>query len=378
MKIVAIITLNGYINYGNRLQNFALQSIMEEYGFYVETIWVDQTKITTKLSFIDKIRYIGKKSIYDIFLKISNKLWVVFHCDEVNMAYSIRTEMFKKFTEDYIKETEFYISDESIPNDLASKYDYFIVGSDQVWNPQFTFGSPIYFLTFAPKEKRIAYSASFGIDAIPPEYEARFKEWIEGMNCLSVREEAGAKIISKLTGREAVVLVDPTMMLDKNDWLKISKESIYKPTKKFLCTYFLGSTYDLHKNEITKISVDNDLELVNLGSLYDLKRYSEGPSEFLDYIASCELFLTDSFHGAIFSILFNKPFIVFDRIGNMPSMSSRIETLLSKFKLEHRKWERVMETGNYFEVDFSHVKPILEKERKKAYEYLKNALKIKD
>ena len=109
-----------------------------------------------------------------------------------------------------------------------------------------------------------------------------------------------------------------------------------------------------------------------------MKRYSEGPSEFLDYIASCELFLTDSFHGAIFSILFNKPFVVFDRIGNMPSMSSRIETLLSKFKLEHRKWERVMETGNYFEVDFSHVKPILEKERKKAYEYLKNALKIKD
>lgn len=378
MDRIAIITLNGYVNYGNRLQNFALQNILQRYGFNVETLLVKQMNEDNRMSSRYIVRILKLKFNINIFNKIINKLWLIFHYKEANKSSLLRTKIFKKFTENYINETEFNISDDNIPNDLFSMYDYFVTGSDQVWNPNFTSGSPIYFLTFVPRKKRIAYAASFGIDSIPLEYEARFKEWIEEMNHLSVREEAGARIIRELTGREAVVLIDPTMMLDKNDWLRISKESIYKPSKKFICTYFLGGTYELHKKEITKISVDNEMELVNLGSIYDLKRYSDGPSEFLDYIASCELFLTDSFHGAIFSILFKKPFVVFDRIGNMPSMSSRVETLLSKFKLEGRKWERVMKTRDYFDVDFSQVHLILEAERKKAYEYLNHALNIKD
>lgn len=379
MKI-GLVTILDYNNYGNRLQNYAVQQIILSFDSGIETIKVisnieKKSKICLIINLSNQIANIGiLKFIGKIISRMINKIYIIRN----KKALEIRLDNFIKFTKENILETNFEISNSDLPVDLNNKYDYFITGSDQVWNPTFKRFSNLDFLTFAPKEKRIAYAASFGIDSIPLEYEARFKEWIGGMNHLSVREEAGARIIRELTGREAAVLIDPTMMLDKNDWLRISKESIYKPSKKFICTYFLGGTYELHKNEITKISVDNDMELVNLGSIYDLKRYSDGPSEFLDYIASCELFLTDSFHGAIFSILFKKPFVVFDRIGNMPSMSSRVETLLSKFKLEGRKWERVMKTRDYFEVDFSHVHLILEAERKKAYRYLNHALNIKD
>lgn len=379
MKI-GLVTILDYNNYGNRLQNYAVQQIILSLGSDVETIKVisnteKKSKICLIINISNQIADIGIfKFIEKIISRMINKIYIISN----KKALRIRLDNFIKFTKENILETNFEISNRDVPIDLNNKYDYFITGSDQVWNPTFKRFSNLDFLTFAQREKRIAYAVSFGIDSIPLEYKARFKVWIEEMCCLSVREEAGAKIIKQLTGREAVVLIDPTMMLDKNDWLKISKESPNKPKNKFLCTYFLGGAYESYKKEITKFSSDSKLELINLNCINDLKRYSEGPSEFLDYIASCELLLTDSFHGAIFSILFNKPFVVFDRIGKAPTMSSRIETLLSKFKLEDRKWEKVMKTGDYFEVDFSHVQLILEAERNKAYEYLKHALNIKD
>lgn len=238
--------------------------------------------------------------------------------------------------------------------------------------------SEIDFLTFAPSEKRIAYSPSFGVSSIPAEHKENFKKWIDGMNFLSVREDTGAEIIKELTDRESTVLIDPTMMLNKEHWLNISKENIYKPEGQYLCTYFLGETFELHKKTIYKIAELKNLEVVNLGSLYDLDRYSVDPSEFLDYIACSALFMTDSFHGAIFSIIFEKPFIVFDRVGKLPSMNSRIDTLLTKFNLIDRKWESVKQSQDYFGVDFSHTGPIFEYERSKAFNYLKNALNIED
>jgi len=195
---------------------------------------------------------------------------------------------------------------------------------------------------------------------------------------LSVREEAGAKIIKELTGRDAVVLVDPNLMLTKEQWLLISKTAIHKPNKPYLLTYFLGGICPENKEKIYSIARDKNLEVVNLEDLEDEVRYVADPAEFLDYINSSAIVFTDSFHGTVFSILFEKPFVVFDRIDNIQSMSSRIDTLLSKFKLDSRKWENVKNTDDIFNIDFSHVPEILEFERKKAIDYLKNALEVKD
>ncbi|SFF09044.1 polysaccharide pyruvyl transferase family protein [Trichococcus pasteurii] len=372
MKKIGLVTIVDYTNYGNRLQNYAAQQVLESIGFDVTTIInkPDERKDEqTKRNLFEKIKgssltELNKKMIHRINRKRNQK------------ALEKKSESFKVFTKKNIKESDFTITDNSVPEDLNKNFDYFVVGSDQVWNPIFRKGSTIDFLTFAPKNKRIAYAPSFGISEIPESYREKYRKWILEFEHLSVREDAGAKIIEDMTNRKALVIVDPTLMLKKEEWLAASKVSKLKPEKPFLLTYFLGELSKEIKDLINSISIDNDLEIVKLGSYEEIKRYATDPGEFIDYINSSSIFLTDSFHGVVFSVLLEKPFVVFNRIGEEPSMNSRIDTLLSKFKLDNRKWENVKQTRKYFNVDFTHTEPILIDERNKAYKYLKNALEI--
>ena len=372
---VAIMTINDYLNYGNRLQNYAVQEVLKKLGAEPTTIIN-----TTKHKNIDRNEYsVNKyiKKLNDIGINgiMRKVIFKVKRIDEEKLK-SQKKNNFKKFSKLYINESEFEIDMNNIPTEIGRHFEYFITGSDQVWNPNFIRFSELDFLTFVPEEKRIAYAPSFGVSSIPADYKEDFKKWIGGMNSLSVREDAGAKLIKDLTGRTAEVLVDPTIMISRENWLNISRVSPLKPKNAYLCTYFLGDTYEAHKNSIFQIAKSKNLEVVNLGNLYDVDKYSIDPSEFLDFIASSELFMTDSFHGAIFSIIFERPFIVFDRVGKLPSMNSRIDTLLTKFNLMDRKWESVKQSQDYFGADFSHTGPIFEYERSKAYSYLKNALDI--
>lgn len=373
MKKVAILTLNGYFNYGNRLQNYALQETLKSLGFNVDTI-INNRKTGNRRKITTRINNLTKLSPKQLCYKAKNKFWRKINKDNIIK----RTKVFKAFTYDYIKETDYTISKNNIPKDLSNKYDYFVVGSDQVWNPQNLGGSSIYFLTFAPKHKRIAYAPSFGVSEIKPEYIERYKKWISGMHRLSVREDDGAKIIKELTGKDAPVLVDPTLLLTKKQWLSISKEADNKPKGKYMLTYFLGGIPPNYKKQIRDIIRKNNLEIRNLGDIREKETYITGPSEFIDYINSCSILCTDSFHGAAFSILMGKPFIVYERMGTSLSMFSRINTLLNKFDLNCRKAENIKTDRDVFNIDYSHVPSIFERERQRSIDYLKEALNIKD
>lgn len=373
MKKVAILTLNGYFNYGNRLQNYALQEAIRGLGFEVETIINNTTHIinSKKAEKIRKYEIIKDKNVKDIYKLVNKKLINSLYGNELNKK---RTQIFKDFSKQYINETEYTISINNIPKDLSNRYDYFVTGSDQVWNPNFRKGSPIDFLTFAPKEKRISYAASFGVSYIPEEYKERYRKWLFGMNRLSVREEAGAEIIKELTGRETTVVLDPTMLLTREEWLSISKEPVYKP-ERYLLTYFLGDIPKARIKKIKEIAKRNNLEIVNLAQISDKKYYLSGPSEFINYIESASVFCTDSFHGAVFSILLKTPFIVFNREGKGPSMNSRLETLLEKFRLEDRLEDNIQSNQQIFNCDLTNTLPILEDEKEISLKYLRSSLK---
>lgn len=202
------ITILDYNNYGNRLQNYAVQQIILSFGSGIETIRVisnieEKSKICLIINLSNQIADIGiLKFIGKIISRMINKIYIISN----KKALKIRLGNFIKFTKENIFETNYLIFNKNIPVDLNNKYDYFITGSDQVWYPAFKRFSNLDFLTFAPKEKKIAYAASFEIDAISPEYKARFKEWIEGMNYLSVREEARLMIIIiRLTDSKDVI-----------------------------------------------------------------------------------------------------------------------------------------------------------------------------
>ncbi|MGO4961244.1 polysaccharide pyruvyl transferase family protein [Jeotgalibaca porci] len=380
MKKIGIITLNGYSNYGNRLQNYALQKTLESLGFAVETVTIESPKkeINKDKEKLSNIYMKVKESIDDDLIdKIKRKAYHFIKRKEFSQSNQSRTNVFKDFTKEFIKETEYSISVERIPYNAINEYEYFITGSDQVWNPNFPEISELYFLTFAPLSKRVAYAPSFGISELPKEYNQIYSEWLSGIKYLSVRENAGADIISELTGRDVQVLVDPTLLLTKEEWIDIAKEAKNKPKKPYLLTYFLGGIPKEFKNQINNIAKNHELEIINLGDIKERDTYRTGPSEFIDYINGCSIFCTDSFHGAVFSILFEKPFIVYERSGKT-SMYSRINTLLDKFDFNARKIESISNNGNLFDINYKHVPLILNEERNKAFTFLKNALNIED
>lgn len=366
---VAILTITNGENYGNRLQNYSVQKVIKSLDLEVETIpnitnqnYINNNSIKQKIKRFLVYNYMNLKGLNSY--KFNNML---------------RYVKFKNFTNKYINQSEFYISDKSIPNDINKKYDFFICGSDQIWNPEFYFNSEIDFLTFAKKGKRIAYSPSFGISELPKDCKKNYKEWLSGMDYLSVREEAGARIIKELTGKEAQVLLDPTLMLSKNEWLMISnKPKIKKIFKnKFILTYFLGDRNSDIDNRINDIAKENNLEIINLLDINDKYIYSVDPSEFIWLIDNCSLMCTDSFHGTVFSLIMKKPFIVFERIGKETSMNSRLETLLNLFKMKNRISKNIKNT-EVFNINFDHVDNIINEERKKTLKYLKKALNINE
>ncbi len=375
MKI-GIITICDNRNYGNRLQNYASQEFLKSLGLMPETI-VNRSPPAGKgarLGFVARLKRMIRTPISTLLGRIKIKIRERLTRKTHQRLLAGKVQANEKFTATHIQCTSFQIDIDHIPEDLSDNYDFFIVGSDQVWNPNFRHGSPIDFIRFAPREKRIAFSPSFGISEIPGEYTDKYRQWLTEMAYLSVREHTGADIIRSLTGREAEVLVDPTLMLTRGQWQHLAKPAGHKPSEKYLFTYFLGEVSRKRNRLIEQIARDHHLKIVRISSLRDVKRYITDTAEFVDYIQSSSIVLTDSFHGAVFSILFEKPFIVFNREGKSAVMSSRIDTLLSTFQLQFRTFDMVSKTGNYFDIDFSHVPPLLEKERNKAKTYLMCAL----
>ena len=371
-KKITIFTLNGYSNYGNRLQNYALENAIKFLNCEVCTAIIKdkrQSSFVKKLKNVESFKDFCNKGINKINIKLK---FLIYKNKIIN-----RNNKFIEFSKEFLNEKEPTLYFNNFTKNKIKQNEYFITGSDQVWNPLYPEVTSLYFLTFVPKEKRIAYAPSFGISEIPEEYKENYKKWLSEIKYISVREESGAKIIKELTGRDAPVLVDPTLLLTREKWLTIAKPAKNKPKDKYLVTYFLGGVPKEYKKEIKKFAKNNQLKIINLGDIKETKTYITGPSEFLDYINSCDIIFTDSFHGTVFSILFEKPFVVYKRVGGS-SMYSRIKTLLKMFKLESREYKKVKIDNSLFQINYSHVPKILEIERSKSYNYLKEALNIKN
>ena len=356
-KEVAILTINDDMNYGNRLQNYAVQQFLIKNE-------VDCCTIENKTGYYGIKWYIHE--LKDLIVRIIKK-------DNMTKRYI----NFKKFNKNIVY-SRYKIDKKHIPKDLHKKYDTFITGSDQVWNPFFDRGSNVDFLSFAPEEKRVSFSASFGINEIPEEYRENFARELKKFKNISVREDRAKEIVEELTGRDDVeVLVDPTMLLTSEEWDKIAKKPKQLKSDKYILNYFLGELSEERKLKIEKIAKENNCEIINLLDK-NSPFYQTNPSEFLYLEENAFLICTDSFHSCIFAILFNKPFIVFDREdGTKIKMNSRLETLLKKFGLEER-WYNGEIDNKLLEVDYSKAYKILEKEKEKSKEFLIKAIDIKE
>lgn len=249
---VGIVTLHGYSNYGNKLQNYALQEIINTLGYEANTVII-KAKDNTDSILIRRIKTFFKTSPKKIIrILMERRKQQLFYQNNKELIDN-RTRVFKDFSKEYLNEIFYYSED-----DIAQDYKYFITGSDQVWNPHYITDMNKYFLTFAHKEQRISYAASFSCPNIPDEYKGKYRNWILGMSKISVREEAGANIIKSLTGIEVPVLLDPTLLLSQEQWISISRKALNKTQEDYILTYFLGEIDEKTKGYIEGIAKEKN------------------------------------------------------------------------------------------------------------------------
>ena len=358
MKAGIITLCDPMSNYGNRLQNYALQEVLKKLDLEVTTYSVEGKEINLE----DKAHKLFHAFTMYKFSKDKN-VWT--------KGYERRL-VFRKFNRDNINIK--YIK--NIDN-LAEKEDFFVLGSDQVWNYKWYGDQPLkkelFLLTFAKDDQKVCFAPSFGVDYIEDIWKIWFKENLQKIKYLSVREDAGRKIIEDLTGKSCPVVIDPTMMLNADEWRKIEKKPQRVDTdKKYILTYFLGGKDVNVDDYLNSLSDKYNMPVYNLLDYNYPELYVSGPSEFLYLIDNASLVLTDSFHACVFSFIFNKPFLVFKRQNKGNDMISRIITLLKKFNLE-RKYIENFESIDVFEHDYSEGYRILNKERDKALSFLSDA-----
>lgn len=329
-KTVGIVTIDDYINYGNRLQNYALTKLLQNEGFKV----FNGIEVLTKEDWVSRTNGIIKKLIKlcTPFSVIRGKLYSL--QDKSGLKYE-REKRFLDFIHSYTTILDPIVcSSHSQAARSLKKYgvDYYIAGSDQVWNPYYE-AKEYEFLTFAPKEKRLTFAASIGADSIPEDAKWYFKKNLSDMKYISVREERAAEIVKELTGRTADVTLDPTLLLDKADWEHLAKKPELYIEDKYICTYFLGELPEA----VQAFAKEKGLPICALNSIDSPELYTLDPAEFLYMIQNASYVLTDSFHAVAFSIKFNKEFYVFDRKQDgVSSMFSRIEMITKRFGLENR------------------------------------------
>ena len=368
---IANLTLDGYFNYGNVLQRYAVCNLLMGLGAEVESLW-----FSPQAGFLPYLQshYPWMKDSWDwktwVKLGINWKGATHKMFSGENAWEAARNAVIKSFVDRYIPmryDVDF--------TRVADEYDYFVTGSDQVWNPYCADLEKL-FIKFAPGGKRISYAASISCPEIPQDKLQMFIDGVNGMKEISVREQAGADLIQQLTGRRVQVVADPTMLVTAEDWRSIArKPSWLKGDEQLLVTYFLGKRPD---SVIEGIARENGLQIVNMLDERVFEHYAIAPEEWLWLIDHARFMYTDSFHGTVFSILFRTPFVVTERVdaGCASKMTSRIDTLLAKFDLSDRRGTN----ANGYMIDspldmhYGDVDKVLAEEKQKAEAYLCHAL----
>ena len=359
---VAQLTLTGYYNYGNMLQKFALHRTLKKFTDDTEVLWIAPPRL-----FSENLNERYGQCVLKPERKDNPDYMETFYRRE-----AIRQNKFRDFENLYV-ETRF---DFPYLEDIADEYDFFVVGSDQVWNPKWY---PSYiFLEFVPREKKIAYAASIGASKIPDEKKEIFRKGISNFNYVSVREEGAVEIIKELTGKSPLLVLDPVFLLTQEEWLKVAQKPTWfkeKYSNGFILTYYLRR---LPPPEVKTLAVELGLPVINLLDTENFNHFTVGPAEFIWLYSRASLIFSNSFHGVALSILFNRPLInrEIENDKSGVSMANRITSLLELFGLEDRRptAEKVFTAKEALTVDFSRCREVLSVERVKAFKFLSEAL----
>lgn len=332
MKI-AILTLPLHTNYGGILQAYALQTILERVGHEVIVLGKNNhAQLPLWKMPLSYSKRVVKKYV------LGNKDVRVFHEQWLNKTFPIISQNTQKFIDKYIH----YLTPTSLNSINPKDFDAIVVGSDQIWRPKYYSKIENAYLEFAENWNisRIAYAASFGTDKW--EYTRSQTEKCKGLvqkfNAVSVRESAAVNLCKEHFGINALHVLDPTMLLDKNDYINLFETAKTPTSPGNLLVYILDETAE--KTElVNNTAKEKGLVPFRVNSLVNnhnapLEKRIQPPIEqWLRGFYDADFVITDSFHACVFSIIFGKPFIAY---GNASRGLSRFNSLLKMFSLEDR------------------------------------------
>lgn len=374
-------------NYGSMLQAYATVREIEKRGIPYEII---QYKKKVDAPFLLKMscRLFNKIWVSEKKLSIQKKFSQCIY-PEYKKNAAVRDKVFDDFSKNtFIKLSDVCYGYDAL-QEYSKKFSSVLVGSDQMWSPS-GLTTNFYNLMFADDSvNKISYAASFGVSEIPYYQKKKTAEYLERIEHISVRENAGKKIVETLTDKNAFVAVDPTMLLSRDEWDEFSEEQ-RKIDGDYIFAYFLGDNAE-HRQRVEQLKTETGLKVVSLRHLDeyisadenfgDISPYDVGPREFLNILKNAKYVCTDSFHGTVFSIIFQRQFLTFNRYSNSNSSSknSRIDTLLSNLNLSERRYsdEHIFEQINET-IDFESVENRRCEFVKASKEFLTKALKMEE
>lgn len=374
MKRIGMMTFYDVQNYGAALQAYALQHKLLEFGTDAEFI-----------RFIDDSQKVNQKAagIRDYFLVLKRS---EFSINKFLKSHSLVPNVSKKF--ERFREEFFHVSRESYCGydslkDADTIYDAFIAGSDMVWS-DIGYNLDAYFLKFTEENKRLSYAPSLtGVDFNNQQKIDYLRDSINGINALSCREKYGVDAIKKITGRDAFLAIDPTLLLTSEEWR--SALSIKKSTEKYILCYMFDGVPGKQKKQLEKIAKNEGLtiryipmkpsEFVNeLESGYSA---AYGPKEFVELFSNASFVVTNSFHGLLFSIIFEKPFVLYHRpVSNKWGIhEDRMSSVLELTGLSDRfLYLDTIIDSSYLKLNYSTASKMILLERERSLEYLKNTV----
>ncbi len=315
MKKIGIITWHHYPNFGGELQAYALQTHLRRLGYTVRII--DYRPYS-------KRRWAEVKYMLACLLSVVWKRYYRAHpC----------------FMARYFSQTRRVVEHEELVN-MARQFDAVICGADQIWAPN-VFDSA-YMLDFVPeKVARISYAASVGLNDIPEKLRSVYQCLLSRFHRVSVRESMGATLLKNACGIDAEVVLDPTLLIEVSHWEALERK-VDVPEAGYLFCYFLNAGH-CYREATLRYARAHNLKIVGISRKPADAEWMQlvnniGPREFLYLIHHARAIYTDSYHGAIFSLLYHKDFMLLERFLNTDAIcqNSRIYQLRDWFNLQSR------------------------------------------
>lgn len=333
-------------NYGGMLQAYATVKLLEAHGLAYELIRYRKRPSLRSMA-TSAPRLLNRVLLNDKYEAAVKMAWKI-RRRAFAASDAARAQAFERFQRERFTALSPVFAGYAALCRGAARYRAVMTGSDQLWSPA---GLPTHYydLMFAPEGvRRISYASSFGVKDIPWYQRRRTAAYLRQMDCISMRETRGAEIVKALTGRDVPTVLDPVLMFCKEQW-----ETLIPPQKEerepYLLAYFLGAN-PAHRQAVRQLAAQLRCKVVALRHLDrfvpadetfgDECPYDVDPARFLNILRGAAYVCTDSFHGACFSILHRKRFMVFDRYATNAahSKNARIDTLCESLSLTSRRF----------------------------------------